>query len=603
MKTIKIKKFNNKRSETPFISRNGYSTLNNQSYLLKNNHTSIFGTIESNKDSSLTKYYKELFLNQVQLKLDERVYDLITKINDKKAFKEAKDKYDEAKKILINDVLKDKYDNSSKFLQDYNIMNLNNYENHKFSYKDKDSQLMYSFFNKLKNRKKKKVLKIKIKNQIVDLYQGNTAIYRKRKNQILEEKKRPEKKLDLRLLAKSNSEIQEYLKKYKNKKVLFDEDNKDKNDKENISFKRGYKKKKTYTDKKNISKINEFFSQLNRGNNRRKSMIFPISSDYIYNNLNSLNDSKKDIKKVNNQFNLLNINNKNQLNSLDNTDGNKNEQNKINKKNSIKDDIYIIEENKSITNEENKDNNTSINNKENKNINEKDKDNIEDNKDDENMYSNKYNINEDFSSNSSKKSISENNKEISINNNIKSNFHKIDLNKIKNRTRNRKKYEIDNNKKYSYLSNKYKNEILAELDDKEKGLTISTSKLDKSLKYFRNTKEDFKTIRTNKIRKKYNINSPVKNIGIMLNRVNENNSQFHFPIINKMLNKDKRGGCVLIDRIKYSLRHEYSEKLKQKKKNKYKEIDGYEIINKLNDQYTLEKIFELIEMIKKKEKK
>ena len=80
------------------------------------------------------------------------------------------------------------------------------------------------------------MLKFKIKNQIEDLYQGNTAIYRKRKNQILEEKKKPEKKLDLRLLAKSNSEIQEYLKKYKKRKVLFDEDNKDKNDKENISY-------------------------------------------------------------------------------------------------------------------------------------------------------------------------------------------------------------------------------------------------------------------------------------------------------------------------------------------------------------------------------
>ena len=161
MKTIKAKNFNNKKSVTPFNTRNGYITFNNQSHHLKNSLSSIFGTINSTKNSSLTKYYKELFLNNVQLKLDERVYDLITKINDKKAFKEAKDKYDEAKKILINDVLKDKYDNSSKFLQDYNIMNLKNYENHKFSYKDKDSQLMYSFFNKLKNRKKKKCLRLK----------------------------------------------------------------------------------------------------------------------------------------------------------------------------------------------------------------------------------------------------------------------------------------------------------------------------------------------------------------------------------------------------------------------------------------------------------
>ena len=56
----------------------------------------------------------------------------------------------------------------------------------------------------------------------------------------------------------------------------------------------------------------------------------------------------------------------------------------------------------------------------------------------------------------------------------------------------------------------------------------------------------------------------------------------------------------MIDRIKYNLKHEYSEKLKQKKIDRKNSIDGREIINKLNDQYTLEKLFELSEMYKKK---
>ena len=100
-----------------------------------------------------------------------------------------------------------------------------------------------------------------------------------------------------------------------------------------IFLKRELKKKKTFNDKKSNIKINEYFTKLNNRNKRRKTVMFLNSSEYIYNNLNSLNNSKKDIKKVNKQLNLPNINSKNQLNSSKNIVGNKKEYKEIIKKN------------------------------------------------------------------------------------------------------------------------------------------------------------------------------------------------------------------------------------------------------------------------------
>ena len=54
----------------------------------------------------------------------------------------------------------------------------------------------------------------------------------------------------------------------------------------------------------------------------------------------------------------------------------------------------------------------------------------------------------------------------------------------------------------------------------------------------------------------------------MFKQVNENNSQFHFPLINKFFYQDEKGKIDMIDRIKFSLKQEYSEKLKEKKMNK-----------------------------------
>ncbi len=59
----------------------------------------------------------------------------------------------------------------------------------------------------------------------------------------------------------------------------------------------------------------------------------------------------------------------------------------------------------------------------------------------------------------------------------------------------------------------------------------------------------------------------------------------------------------MIERIKFNLKQEYLEKKKGKKINKDKEIIGHEILNKLNDQYELEKLLEIAEIIRERRRK
>ena len=89
----------------------------------------------------------------------------------------------------------------------------------------------------------------------------------------------------------------------------------------------------------------------------------------------------------------------------------------------------------------------------------------------------------------------------------------------------------------------------------------------------------------------------------MFKQVNENNSQFHFPIINKLFYKDKKGKVDMIDRIKNNLKNEYSEKIKEINIFTDKEAIGKEILDKLNDQFELEKLLEMANEIREKRRK
>jgi len=589
----------NLRRETPFIMRSGYTTFNSRSPQMKTNYSSIFGPTNTKKDLLLSKYYKELFLKQVDLKLDEKVYELITKMHDAKAYSEAKEKYDETKRILIMEVLKNK-DDSSQYLKNPNIVNMKNFEDkllHKFSYYEKDNQIMYSFFSKLKTRKKK-VYKYKIKKTLDGLYQGNVALYKKRKKELLEQKKKPiEKKFDLSIYLKSNAEIEEYIKNFNKRKVMFDNNSNDKsNNEENSSFRRSTKKKKTYVDKKNDEKIHEYFKDLNIEQNRRKSLGVTKSTSFNFTNLHSFYHPRKSKQEIP-PLNLPNINDKIELkfnNSNKSIQKDKKDIKENEKQKETNENINIINFNENEKSKEimNDDNNNSNNMQ------------IEENKDDKIDENENIKDNDDKSDNKKESIISEKNSVSSKNsknsdkqNNLK-NFHKINIIKA-NKTRNKKNcFESHKNNNTSL---KYKNEILSELNNEKNGLTMSASKLNKSLKNFKNTKEDFNSIR--KIKKSSSQNDiipPNKKAGVVFKELSENNSQFHFPLINKIFYKKEKGECDMIDRIKYNLKHEYSEKLKQKKIDRKNSIDGREIINKLNDQYALEKLFELSEMFKKK---
>ena len=598
----------NLRKEAPFIMGGDYSTFNSRSPQMKTNYSSLFGPTNTKKDLLLSKYYKELFIKQVDLKLDEKVYELIAKMHDTKAYSEAKEKYDETKRELIMEVIKNKPD-SSQYMKNPNIVNMKNFEDkllHKFSYYEKDNQIMCSFFKKLKARKKK-VYKYKIKKTLDGLYQGNVALYKKRKKELLEQKKKPvEQKFDLSIYLKSNAEIKEYIKNFKRKKVLFGNNTKDKsNNEENNSINRSVKKKKTFVEKKNDEKIHEYFKDFKFEQNRRKSLGVTKSTSFNFTNLHSFYHPRQSKQRIP-PLNLPNINdNINDKKESSFYNSNKSIQ-KDKKEEEIKQDINIInfnenEKNKEMMNDDNNNNNSKNeidNDNDNVNRNDIQKEENKDDKIDENE-----NIKDDSEINDNKReSLLSDKNSINSKNSDKqnklNNFSKINNLKV-NKTRNKKR--IFDTHKHSNTSLKYKNEILSELNNEKDGLTMSASKLNKSLKNFKNTKENFNTIK--KIKKSSSQNDIIpagKKVGVVFKELSENNSQFHFPLINKIFYKKEKGECDMIDRIKYNLKHEYSEKLKQKKIERKNSIDGREIINKLNDQYALEKLFELSEMYKKK---
>ena len=603
------------RSKTPFIINNGHSTFNKNTPQL-NSTSSLFSSIDSNKGTNLTSYYKEFFLNQVNIKLDERVYDLISKMDDAKQYNEAKEQYDEAKRLLIREALNDKFNGYLKNNKNFNRLNLNNYVdriNEKYSFDEKVNQLMFSLFTKLKTRKKK-VFKYKIKNHLEKLFQGNVALYKKRKENHFEEKKKPEKKFDMKLLIKSNSDLAEYIRKNAKKKVNFEEKenekentnkNNDKDENNKIQFKRTEKKKRTFLDKK--TKIKEYFNNLNVISNRRKSFAGETNG-FNNSNFNSLNFQKENDKTNNEDSYLLNLPNINDKIKFNNSKYN----------NSLKKEL---KENKSSNKLKKLNDNIILNFKDNQNQNEinpiaiEDEKIAKDNSDKKSSFSilkNQKNEEEIKKKNSIKNLIE---KDIKINQNL---YHKLDLNTKKQITRNRNN---DNKSQKNIYISETAYEILSQLEKKEKKLTKSTSKLKKSLLYFKNTNENFKTIKENKNSNlKFNnsikpnknnristINNNInqnKKITLMFKQVNENNSQFHFPIINKLFYKDKKGKVDMIDRIKNNLKNEYSEKIKGKNINNIdKEIIGKEILNKLNDQYELEKLLEMANDIREKRRK
>ena len=559
----------NSRSKTPFI-RNDFPIFN-KNYPKLNSTSFIFSAIDANKEFDLTSYYKEFFLNQVNIKLDERVYDLISKMDDIKQYNEAKERYDEAKRLLILEVMNDKYNNYLKNNKNSKLVNIKNYidkVNEKYSFDEKENQLMLSLFDKLKSRKKK-VFKFKIKNHLENLFQGNIALYKKRQKNSFEEKKKPRKKFDMKLLIKSNSDIEEYIKNNK-KKVIFEE-NIDKNKNE---FTRTEKKKRTFLDKE--SKIKEYFTNINILNNRRKSFMGSLTG-FNTSNFNTLNIQKESSN--NKDYTLLNLPNINDKNLYNNSIYNSSL--KRDRKNIKKN---IIKKSKSTLNL------NIIQNKMNPI-------NISDDKIIENIKQNKSNKN-------------------LIKNNIKTKYNKINFNLKKLNSRSRYK-ENNKNQKNIYFSDTAI-DILSELEKNEKKLTKSSSKLNKKLINFKNTTGNFKIIVEGKgdnynfksknegnKRSKIlnNIIKPAKKIGLIFKQINENNSQFHFPIINKLFYKDKKWKIDMIDRIKNNLKKEYSEKINDKTVYRNKETIGQEILNKLNDQYEFEKLLDMAHKIRERRRK
>ena len=540
------------RSRSTLLIKNYYSTNKN---FFSPNIQSTFSLLDNSKDSSFKTQFRQCLLNQVNIKLDERVYDLITKMDDPKAYKEAKERYDEAKQILIKEILKDKYFDGFK-TKNLNVLNIKNYidkiNGGKYSFDEKDNQLMFSLFDKFKTRKKK-VFKFKIKNHLENLFQGNVALYKKRKEKYLEEQKKPEEKFDLKFLLKSNpyKYIEEFLQRKKEKKLMSEQSDKNNNELEKNNdikrinendkkqYKRKSEKKKTVLEKKSIS-VKEFFSNIIEGNkNRRKSFVETFtgfnSSSLLSKDNNKENKEYKDSKEENSSSNLPNINGiESQFISSRNTS----KKSLQKKQNTIKDKKYDINSFKEKLDSK-KSNNIIM------------KENTNDIKNDDNPIETFKTKNEKKDSKETKETrrnirdiIHSKNitiKNILIKNNNQNKYTKININSKNNNT---KKNKTRNStvcgklKRKTYISDTA-NVFLSELNDKEKELSMNTLKMNTTLKCFKKTKSDFtKFMKSNSgyynYLKEYSEKNTLETNKNIIIGSKEKNSQFSFPIINKM---------------------------------------------------------------------
>ena len=527
--------------------------LSEKSYLKKrrnhepltsnNNLDEFFSSINNNnlKDLTLNENYKKFYLNQINVQLDSKMLALIAKLNEDKIFENLKSQFDEDKKILLDKTSKKlKHSNLEYFV--YNRLNLRNFISqltNNYAYDAADNLFMHSFFDKIKTRKRR-VFKKKRNYYIDVLYQGSSS-----SKENLLKMKREKPKFDYRLLLKSSSDLEAYFKRKESDLIV---------------------KKLNSNNQFSLEDVNkEETNEINKTkscNTIKKEPIEYFKNQTKYKLI-------KSTKGKNSYFNFPNI--------------------KIKKKFDFKqcDSKDIVKENKLINNSNEKQNKQMI------------------------ISDNKNSVKMELSKNSIIK-ISYLNKEKEKENKISSLPKKL-MSKtttsrfMKDVKDNTIKFRLNEKERIQYMNQLYKHkykEALTKFSQDGKNIEQKSKRINKLIINLKN-----ETPQQNQEQKLINANrdilspyiSQLKNM--RLYKVwNAATSLFHFPLINNIIyqnNKNLDG----IDKIKTNLKEEYLNRLKRNKKKKIKKIDGKIILKTLKDKYLIEKLKDIADNLREKQRK
>ena len=146
------------------------------------NILSRFGNTKLLMDTSLNKYYKKYIQKQVHIQHQQKIYDLIEKMDDTKIFNSLKAEYLREKALLQN-IHNDKKRENKRVIYTSNYINLNNCKeklNAIYKLSTQDLNFMASLMHYLGNRPKK-IYKAKINKKLEALSQGKLALFLKRK--------------------------------------------------------------------------------------------------------------------------------------------------------------------------------------------------------------------------------------------------------------------------------------------------------------------------------------------------------------------------------------------------------------------------------------
>ena len=518
---------------------------NHEPLTSNNNFDEFFSSINNNNltDLTLNENYKKFYMNQIMVQLDSKMLALIAKLNEDKIFENLKSQFDEDKKILLDKTSKKlKHSNSEYFI--YNRLNLRNFTsklNNNYAYDAADNLFMHSFFDKIKTRKRR-VFKKKRNYYIDVLYQGSSSS----KENILK-MKRQKPKFDYRLLLKSSSDLEAYFKRRESDLIM---------------------KKLNSDNQFSVEDVNkEETNEINKTKNCDTNKNEPI--EYFKNKTKY--KLIKSTKGKNANFNFPNI--------------------KIKKKFDFKqcDNIDLVKEDKLINNSKEKQNNQMI---------------ISDDKNEVKMELSKNSIINITYLNKEK----EKEKEKKISSLPKKLMSKTTTSRfLKDKGDNTIKFRLNENERIQYMNQLYKHkckEVLTNFSQEGKNIEQKSKRINKLIINLKN-----ETPQQNKDQKLINANkdilspyiSQLKNM--RLYKVwNAATSLFHFPLINNIIyenNKNLDG----IDKIKTNLKEEYLNKLKRNKKGKIKKIDGKIILKTLKDKYIIEKLKDIANNLREKQRK
>ena len=531
-------------------------------------------------DSTLNNYYNQFPLKQANMLLDSRMLALIAKMNEDKTFESLKTQFDEDKKKLLDKIIKNiNYSKSDySIINHLNLKNFHSQLNKNYTYDAADNQLIISFFDKMKTRKRK-VYKPK-KNEYIDiLYSGSSSPKKSKKRTQNETAKNGNK-----FLLKSHSDFGAYYRRKQNNLNI-----------QSIKYKNDQKKEeknKLNEDVKKTLEIQKKISKLRLIKNKRRKSVEKILK---------LNEP---------QLSIIIEENKNAKSSLDLPDIKTNNKLNNSKENMLNNKLKDIKINAPLSSEK----------RQRKDIDEpsmaitKDKDTIK-------MQLLKNNIIKITQKNKDKNkaSLNETEKKESLNQSKKTMSKTINAKFLKDKYATIR-IKISDNEKIQYMNRIYKqrfNKVISDFNEKEKKIEKKYTKINNLLNNLKNSnkgKDSDGRINSAQKDKSRNINqnkklidyqkedSPRKTSKFMFREWNAATSLYHFPLINKVIYKNKKN-IDDIEKIKTNLKREYSSKLKRNRQEYTRKIDGKRIMKKINDRLELERLREYSEDLRERQRK